>query len=122
MNRSMLQIFVKGSDKALEFYRNVFDAKVLCTYSNSDGTLMYSELNVFGQILAISELIDENVIIGNTMMFCLHFGKGKEAIVQKIYDALKDEANIISPLGPCSYSPLEADLIDKFGVRWCVFV
>lgn len=27
MKRSMMQVFVKGSDKALEFYRNVFDGK-----------------------------------------------------------------------------------------------
>jgi len=122
MYRSAMQVFVKGSDKALAFYQNVFDAKVLCSYPDSDGTLMHSELDVYGQIMMISELIEENAVTGNTMMFCLHFGEGKEAIVQRIYDLLKDEAKIISPLGPCGYSPLEADLIDKFGVRWCVFV
>jgi len=117
-----MQIFVKGSDKALAFYQNAFDAKVVCSYPNLDGTLMHSELDVYGQILAVSELTEKTTLTGNTMMFCLHFGEGKETIVQKIYDELKDEAEIISPLGPCSYSPLEADLIDKFGIRWCVFV
>jgi PhnB protein len=118
----MMQVFVKGSNRALEFYQNVFDAKLISIYPNSDGTLLHSELDVFGQVLAISELTDDNVMIGNNMMFCLHFGEGKETIVHKIYDLLKDEANIISPLGPCSYSSLEADLIDKYGVRWCIFV
>lgn len=122
MYRSMIQVFVKESGKALEFYRNVFDAKVLCSYPDSDGRLLHSELDIFGQIMAISELSEETVVTGNTMMFCLHFGEGKEAVVQKIYDMLKDEAEMISPLGPCSYSSLEADLIDKFGVRWCIFV
>lgn len=122
MKRSMMQVFVKGSDKALEFYQRVFDAKVICSYPNSDGTLMHSELDVFGQIMAVSELSDEKAITGNTMMFCLDFGEGKEAIVSQTYDLLKDGAEIISPLGPCSYSPLEADLIDKFGIRWCIFV
>ncbi len=32
--------------------------------------------------MAVSELIDENTITGNTMMFCLHFGEGKEIIVK----------------------------------------
>lgn len=122
MYRSIMQVFVKESNKALEFYRNVFDAKVLCNYPNSDGTILYSELDVLGQIMAVSELTEETIITGNTMMLCLHFGEGKEAIVQKIYDILKDNSEIISPLGPCSYSSLEADLIDKFGVRWCIFV
>lgn len=25
-------------------------------------------------------------------------------------------------LGPCDFSPLFADFIDKYGVRWCLFV
>lgn len=120
--RSMMQVFVKGSDKALEFYKNAFDAKVLCSYPNEDGTLMHSELDVFGQIMAISELIEDNAETGNTMMFCLHFGEGKEDVIKKVYNALKDGAKDTSPLEPCSYSPLEADLVDKFGVRWCIFI
>ena len=122
MYRSALQIFVKESGKALEFYKKAFDAKEICSYPNSDGTLMHSEIDVYGQIMMISELTEQNTVTGNTMMFCLHFGEGKETIVQKIYNVLKNEAKIISPLGPCDYSPLETDLIDKFGVRWCVFV
>ena len=117
-----MQVFVKESAKALEFYQNVFDAKVMCIYPNADGTLMHSELDVFGQIIAVSELNDEDAVIGNTMMFCLDFGEGKEAIVQKIYDLLKDGATILYPLSKCDYSPLMADIIDKFGVRWCIFV
>lgn len=117
-----MQVFVKGSDKALEFYQNVFDAKIMCSYPNSDGTLMHSELDVYGQIIAISELDEENAMIGNTMMFCLHFGEGKEVIVQNIYALLRDGAKIIYPLSKCDYSALMADIIDKFGVRWCIFV
>lgn len=82
----MMQVFVKGSDKALEFYKKAFDAKVVCTYPNPDGTLSHSELDVYGQAMAISELNEENTIAGNTMMFCLHFGEGKEDTVQK-YEA-----------------------------------
>lgn len=122
MYRSMLQIYVKGSDKAFEFYKKVFDAEELCKYLNSDGTLMHSELNVYGQILAISESNADSINTGNTMQFCLHFGEGKEAVVQKIYDALKDGANISYPLGKCDFSSLMTDLTDKFGIRWCIFV
>ncbi len=127
MHRSMTQVFVKESDKAVEFYRDAFDAKVLCSYPNSDGLIMHSELDVYGQILAVSELMKENQMgenpdTGNTMMFCLHFGAGKEAVVRKIYDSLKDGAKFLSPLEKCDYSPLEAHIVDKFGVRWCIFV
>lgn len=127
MYRSMMQVFVKESDKALEFYRDAFDAKVLCCYPNSDGLILHAELDVYGQILALSELAEENQMgnrpeTGNTMMFCLHFGTGKEAVVQKIYNALKDGATVLSPLETCDYSPLNAHIVDKFGVRWCIFI
>ena len=127
MNRSMMQVFVRESDKALEFYRKAFDAKVLCSYPGSDGLIMHSELDIYGQILAVSELTEESMmgetpVTGNTMMFCLEFGTGKEAVVQKIYDSLKDGAEIITPLGKCDYSPLQAHLVDQYGVRWCIFV
>ena len=122
MYRSAMQVFVKRSDKALEFYQKAFDTKALCAYYNSDGMIMHAEIDIYGQIMMISEQTEENAVTGNTMMFCLHFGEGKENIVKKIYDVLKDGAKSVSPLEPCDYSPLHAVLVDKFGVWWCIFV
>jgi len=122
MYRSMIQIYVKKSDTALDFYQKAFGTKLLCKYINSDGTIAHSELDVFGQIMAVSELDEDNVITGNTMQFCLHFGEGKEDIVKKIYDVLKEDAKIICPLDKCDFSSLMVCLVDKFGVNWCVFV
>lgn len=122
MRRSMMQIFVRGSDKAAALYQKAFDAEFVASYPHSDGTFMHAELNVHGQILAISEARkDEEQITGTTMQFCLHFGEGSEAVVRRAYDALKDGAKIICPLGPCGYSRLMVDLIDQYGVRWCIF-
>lgn len=127
MKRSMMQVFVKESDKALDFYRAAFNAEVLCSYPDPNGLMMHAELDVYGQVFAISELTEENMMskvpdTGNTMMFCLHFGEGKEAVVQKTYDSLKDGAKFITPLEECEYSPLNAHIVDKFGVRWGIFV
>ena len=123
MHRSMMQTYVKGSDKAVALYQKAFDAELVASYPHADGTFMHAELNVYGQILAISEAPEnEERITGTTMQFCLHFGKGKEELVQKAYNALKDGAKILYPLNPCEYSTLMVDLIDKYGVRWCIFV
>ena len=122
MYRSMLQVYVKKSNEAFEFYQKAFDAKPLCSYPHPDGTLFHSELDVHGQILAVSELDNGDSVTGNTMQFCLHFGEGAEATVQKIVDVLKEGARIDYPLGQCEWSPLMASLTDKFGVRWCIFV
>ena len=123
MHRSMMQTYVKGSDKAVELYQKAFNAELVVSYPYSDGTFMHAELNVYGQILAISEALkNEERITGTTMQFCLHFGEGKEDLVQKAYNTLKDGAKILYPLSPCEYSTLMVDLIDKYGVRWCIFV
>jgi len=126
MHRSMMQVFVKESDKALVFYRRAFDAQVKCDHRNADGTVAHAELDVYGQILAIMELPEDEAITGNTMQFCLHFGKGKEALVKKIYEALKEDCiEITAPItgpGECPWSPCLFGLIDRFGVNWCIFV
>ena len=123
MLRSMMQAYVKESGQAVALYQKAFDAELAASYANPDGTYMHAELNVYGQILAISEAPkDEESITGTTMQFCLHFGDGKEELVQKAYHVLKDNAKIVYPLSSCSYSALMADLIDKYGVRWCIFV
>ena len=41
--------------------------------------------------------------------------------VEKAYEALKEGARILFPLGPCDFSSCLVDLIDRFGVRWCIF-
>ena len=128
MKRSMMHAYVKGSDKAVELYQKAFDAKLVSSYPNSDGTLYHAELDVYGQILAVSELSsmdegkEDTVTTGNTMQFCLHFGEGEEDVVQRAFDVLKDGAEVFYSLSPCDFSPLMTDFIDKFGIRWCLFV
>ena len=109
MYRSMLQIYVKNSNQAVEFYQNAFNAKLLCNHQNPDGTIAHAELDVFGQVLAICETREQEVVTGNSMQFCLHFGEGKEAIVKKAYEALKEDClaltvSITAP-GECPWSP-----------------
>ena len=56
------------------------------------------------------------------MQFCLHFESGEKDKVTKAYEILAENAEKIDyPLGPCSYSPHMASLIDKFGIYWCIF-
>lgn len=121
MHRSMMQIFVKNSIEAAKFYQKAFDAELKCEYKNDDGSYMHAELDAYGQILAISEST-EDVIAGNTMMFCFHFGEGGEDKVRKAYEVLKDGAKNPTAPAPCSYSPCEFTLVDKFGIWWGIFV
>ncbi|MDD4124145.1 MAG: VOC family protein [Eubacteriales bacterium] len=121
MNRSMMQVFVKDSKEALEFYRQAFNAEILCKYPDENGNYMHSELNAYGQIIAVSE-ITEGVNPGNTMMFCFDFGSGHEKDIKTAYEVLKEEAITCSPLDKCDYSSLQFVCTDKFGVTWCLFI
>lgn len=124
MKRTLMQIYTEGSVEAVELYQKAFDAVLGYNVKSADDTFYHAELDVYGQIIAVAERPDHgnNGITGNTMQFCLHFGEGEENTVKKAYEVLKDGAKILVPLGPCEFSPCMADLIDKYGVRWCLFV
>lgn len=122
MKRSVFQAYVRGSVEAVKLYQEAFGAELLEYYLHPDGTYYHSELNVCGQILAVSELPPEQGPAGgSTMRFCLHFGPEEEALARKAYDALRQGGQVSFPLGPCDHCPLMADLVDPFGVRWCLF-
>lgn len=121
MKRSMMQVFVKGSLEAVQLYQKAFSAQLLCAYPNGQGGYAHSELDVYGQVLAVAEL-EEAGVSGNTMMFCLHFGEGGQEKVELAYEALQENALACTPIAPCEYSPCQFVITDRFGVRWCVFV
>ena len=121
MLRSMFQLYVSGSDKALAFYQRAFDAQLVSAYPNGDGTYLHAELDVYGQILAISESSAKEPNPGNTMQLCLHFGEGNAEKVYKIYAVLKEGALPHDPIGDSGFSKHCFWLIDRFGVHWCIF-
>ncbi|WP_312428146.1 VOC family protein [Lacrimispora sp.] len=128
MKRSMMQAYVTRSDEAVALYQKAFDAALISSYPNSDGTFYHAELDIQGEILALAErnteyaIIGEEMVTGNVMQFCLHYGEGHEDKVRKAYEILKTDAKILMPLAPCEFSPLMTDFIDKYGIRWCLFV
>ena len=125
MHRSMFQVYVNGSIEAAKFYMKAFGAKLVWEVFDDDKKFyLHSELDVYGQILAVGEATPESGerIAGNTMQLCFHFGEGKEDIVRNAYEVLKDGAQIHTPIGQCFFSKLMFGLIDKYGVNWCVFV
>ena len=125
MKRTLMQVYVKDSMAAVELYKEAFGAELVAAYPHGDGNgYMHAELDVQGQIIAVSEAY-EAVVTGSTMQFCLHYGHGaeNEAALRKAWDVLKQGALLVEgPLGECSYSPLEAAFVDRFGVRWCLFL
>ena len=127
MFRSILQIYVKGSDEAFEFYKKAFDAKIGFQDTDENGTVIHRELDICGQALAVGEAHDntpaggDKRITGNTMQFCIQFEKGQEDRVRKAYETLREGSQIITPYGELIFTPCGVELIDKYGVWWCIF-
>lgn len=127
MARSILQIYVKDRDEAYEFYQKAFDAEIGYQDVDENGNVIHRELNIGEQAIAIGELkttgkVDgENIITGNTMQFCLQFGEGNEDKVKKAYEVMLEGSKIITPLGKMIFTPCGVELIDKYGVWWCLF-
>lgn len=136
MLRSMFQVYVKGSGKAFEFYKKAFDGEAVYQPPN-DGNIPidelvydHSELNIYGQILAVSEakMLDypkfekeTPLICGNNVQLCLNFNRDEANKVKKAYDVLNEDAIKPGTLEIADFSPCLFSLIDKFGVSWCLF-
>lgn len=123
MKRSMFQLFLNNCDEAIAFYGEAFGVAPDCIYRDEvDNSIVHSEMTVFGQTIALSENRAE-ADPGNTMMLCFHFGEGHEEVIDKAFSVLKQNAiKIDCPPSPCSYSPYETALVDRYGVYWCLFI
>ena len=121
MKRTLMQMYVKNSVTAVEFYQKAFSATIGNNWRNPDGSCAHVELDADDQIIAISEA-DSNVITGNNLQFCLQFNEDERHKVRQAYEVLREDAQIICDLGEPSWSPYMFALIDRFGVHWCVFI
>lgn len=117
--RTLMQCYVKEQKEAIESYLTAFDGEKTFEDVASDGTIIHCELTLKGQVVAVGQ-VDELPVTGTTMQFCFQMDTAEE--VQRAYEELKTGAQIYYALGPCFFSPCMSDLIDRFGVRWCLFV
>ena len=131
MKSSYMCAYVIGSDKAVKFYQEAFDAVLTYSSLNDDGTFFMAVLDIQGQSLGVAERNKDNAaqfaiqgetITGNTMQYCLVYGEGNEDKIRKAYDVLKTDAKILIPPQSFDHTSLCVDLIDKFGVRWCLYI
>lgn len=120
MKRSLMQVYVRESAAAVELYREAFDAAIGNDWRNPDGRCAHTELDVGGQIIAVSEA-PTDITYGSGMQFCLQFGEEESDQVMRAYHVLKEGAKVVCDVGPCEYSTCMFSLFDRFGVYWCVF-
>lgn len=124
MRRLLLQIYAKNKEEAFDFYKDAFNAEIGYCEKAEDGTIIHAELNICGQSIAVGELYyeKEQTIVGNTMQFCMQFEPGEEHIIERAYEKMRADGKVLQHIGPCFFSSLMTDIIDKYGVHWCLFI
>ncbi|MCL2410177.1 MAG: VOC family protein [Treponema sp.] len=122
--------YVDGIDEAVSFYQKVFGAKISTegTWKNDNGTYEICAFELDdGTSFSLAERKGESAIegevnTGNIMQMCLLYKKEDLPKLEKAYELLKEGANIRHPLQSAAWTSHTCDLIDKYGLRWCLMV
>lgn len=109
--------FSGNAEEALMFYANVFSHQLKDTdiFRNEDGTILHSEIDVFGSKLMMADGAPASTSFQG---FSIAINITDEAEVRRIYQELNDDAEIMMPLGEIEFSKCYGVLRDKFGVTW----
>jgi PhnB protein len=120
-------LYIKNSVEAAGFYAKAFNMTLGYNVKNADGSFLHAELLKDGNsIFAVSESDDEAIRMTMltakqpTMSYGINLDNDEE--LKKAYSALSDGGHILRPLGELPWSPCSADVVDKYGVYWYIYV
>jgi uncharacterized glyoxalase superfamily protein PhnB len=120
-------LYVKNSVEAVEFYIEAFRMTLGYNVKNSDGSFLHAEL-LKGEesIFAVSENNDEEIVRSMlaakrpSMSYGIDLDNDDELI--HAYKILVEGGHILRELGALPWSPCSADIVDKYGVCWYIYV
>ena len=123
-------IYVENVDEAVEFYQKVFNAKIqeTGTWKKEDGTYEICAFELEeGTSFSVAKREGEYAVegeanTGNIMQMCMLYKKENASELEKAYETLKEDSKILIPLKAVEFTSHTCDLIDKYGVRWCLMV
>ena len=117
------QFFVgKNGADAVEFYKKAFDAIELRRFSNDDGTVHVSELEIGGALFHIHEekpragRLSPQLCGGVTAIMGLMVAD-PDAVMDR---AIAAGATVISPMQDYDYGYRQGDIKDPFGHQWMI--
>ncbi len=120
-------LYVRNSVEAVEFYLNAFGMTLGYNVKNSDGSFLHAELLKGGQsIFAVSENNEEEIVRSMlasrrpTMSYGINLDNDDE--LKHAYKTLIAGGHILRELGSLPWSPASADIVDKYGVCWYIYV
>ena len=125
-------LYVKNSIEAVEIYKEAFGLTLGYNEKFPDGTFLHAALlKNNDELFAVSESKNNdflvNILLKSTMeqsrpTISLGIDFDNEEDIKKAYELLSKNGNVIYPLSPLPWSPLAADVVDKFGVYWYISI
>ncbi|MFA5205173.1 MAG: VOC family protein [Lentisphaeria bacterium] len=115
-------LYVRGSVEAVEVYREAFGMTLGYHVRYDDGSFLHAELARDGATgFAVSESADAAIPTTGRPTTSLGVELADDDEVRRAYRLLSEGGRVLRPLGPLPWSPLSADLVDRFGVCWYLY-
>lgn len=124
-------LYINNTLEAVEFYKEVFDLTLGYHEVFPDGTYMHAALLKGGnEVFAVSESRNEamvNLMLHSTLeasrpTMCYGLSFETEEEVKRAYERLIEEGTILLPLGSLPWSTCCADVVDRYGIYWYLYV
>lgn len=111
-------LFIENCKENLDYYKNIFggELKNIVPNNNAPGKLMHAELHINDQCVLFFG--DSQQPLQSDSRFHIFLALETEDEIKKIYDGLKENANVIFELQKTFWGSLHAVLVDKNGVIW----
>jgi uncharacterized glyoxalase superfamily protein PhnB len=120
-------VYVRNSLQAVAVYCDALGLTLGYSQKHDDGTYLHAELEKDGKtIFAVSESGDEGIAAAMlkarqpTISLGVDLANNEE--LTRAFHLLSEGGHVLRPLGELPWSPLSADLVDRFGVCWYLFV
>ncbi len=120
-------LYIRNSSDAVDFYMEAFKMTLGYNVKNPDGSFLHAELLKDGNsIFAVSESSDKEILKvmltaqWPTMSYGINFDNNED--LNFAYRMLCNGGHVLRPMGPLPWTPCSADVVDKFGVCWYIYV
>ena len=120
-------MYVKNSLEAAEFYMDAFGLTLGYHAKHEDGTYLHAELQKGEKsIFAVSENNDEEIrqamLASKQPTMSCGINLDNEDELKHAFQTLTEGGHVLRELGSLPWSPNSADVVDKFGVCWYIYV